>query len=197
MKKESKIYLFKDRQDYIKKITEDNIYNITGEKGSGKSYFGNGKDNLEECVVIHLDPVFTVEGNPKHDYSTEVRNLLLDNFGSPLLPDKYFEEKYYPIIVDYLKNSQKEGYIEGGSLAEIKDISQIKGVVIVKRTGVFKCFLRVLKRDYHNEYFMKEAIQKYGKLGKFMRLKNVIKRRKKIFKTYHEIEKFIERLELY
>ena len=47
MKKESKLYLFRDRSDYIKVITSDNIFNVTGEKGSGKSFFGNMKDELD------------------------------------------------------------------------------------------------------------------------------------------------------
>ena len=99
-------------------------------------------------------------------------------------------------IIKYIGN--KEGYIEGGSIAEIHDISIIKGTVIVKRTGVFKCFIRTIKRDYHNEYFMNEEIKKHGKfIAKFTRLHKVIKRRKKIFKTYHNIEDFINRLEKY
>ena len=37
MSKESKIYLFKDRKDYIKKLTNDNVINVIGTKGSGKT----------------------------------------------------------------------------------------------------------------------------------------------------------------
>ena len=33
----NKIYLFKDQNDYIKKLTDDEITNIIGTKGSGKT----------------------------------------------------------------------------------------------------------------------------------------------------------------
>jgi len=193
--KNNKICLFRDRDDYIKEITKDKVFNITGEKGSGKSYYGNKKD-INNNIVIHLDPIFMPLGSKEHSDSSKVREILVHKFGDKINPDKYFEKDYYKEIVKYIGN--KEGYIEGGSIADIKDISIIKGTVIVKRTGVLKCFIRTIKRDYHNEYFMNEEIKKHGKfIAKFSRLHKVIKRRKKIFKTYHNIEDFIYRLEKY
>ena len=152
--------------------------------------------DVDKNVVIHLDPVFLPVGSKEHGDSSKVREILIHKYGDKINPDKYFEKDYYKEIIKYIGN--KEGYIEGGSIAEIQDISIIKGTVIVKRTGVFKCFIRTIKRDYHNEYFMNEEIKKHGKfIAKFTRLRNVIKRRKKIFKTYHIIEDFIERVENY
>lgn len=44
---------------------------------------------------------------------------------------------------------------------------------------------------------MNIEVEKHGKiLGRFYRLKNITKRRKNIFKKYHEIENIIEQLEL-
>ena len=106
-----------------------------------------------------------------------------------------YEEKYYNIIIEYLKKKKKTGYIEGGSISEIQNVSNLVGTVIVKRTGIFKCFFRTVKRDYNNEYFMKQEIKLHGKFAKITRLYKVIKRRKKIFKSYHSIEQFIDRLE--
>lgn len=197
MSKESKIYILRDRKDYILKITNDKIYNITGEKGSGKSFFGNMKDNDNNCTVIHLDSIFTPEGIKPHESSYKVRENLIKKFGNDLNPNLYFEKKYYDVIVDFLRKEKKEGYIEGISISEIENISNIVGTVVVKRTGVLKCFIRVLKRDYHNEYFMKIAIEKYGKLAKIHRFFDVYKRRKKMFRSYQNIEKFIEKLENY
>lgn len=197
MSKESKIYIFRDRKDYILKITDEKIYNITGEKGSGKSFFGNMKDNDDNCTVIHLDPIFTPEGSKPHESSYKVREILTKKFGNNLNPSLYFEKKYHNVLVEFLRKEKKEGYIEGGSISEVENISNIVGTVVVKRTGILKCFIRVLKRDYHNEYFMKISIEKYGKLGKIHRFFDVYKRRKKMFKSYHNIEKFIEKLENY
>lgn len=199
MTKESKILLFKDKGDYIKKITNDAIFNVTGEKGSGKTYFGSIKDSDNNCAVIHLDPLFSANNAQSQDkdykYTNEMRSILVDKYGKKLDPDKYFESDYYLLIVNYLKNTNKTGYIEGGSISEIENVNKIIGSVVVKRTGVFKCFIRAIKRDYNNNYFMKQEIELHGKFAKIVRLYKVIKRRKKIFKTYHYIEQFIERLE--
>ena len=86
--------------------------------------------------------------------------------------------------------------IEGNVIYDIKPISSLKGTVIVKRTGIVKCFIRTIKRDYPISYFLNQEIEKHGKiLGKFYRLKNIIKRRKNIFKIYHEIENIIDELD--
>ena len=41
MKKNAKIYLLKDRPDYIKKLSDDDIINVIGTKGSGKTTSAN------------------------------------------------------------------------------------------------------------------------------------------------------------
>lgn len=197
MVKESKIYLFRDRVDYIKKITNDDIFNITGEKGSGKSFLGNMKENDSNCVVIHLDSVFIPLGSKEHNFSKEVRELLIEKSGERLMPDVSFEKKYYNIIISYIKQKKKTGYIEGVNIAKMNDVSNIIGTIIVKRTGVLKCFFRTVKRDYNNNYFMEQEVKLNGKLAKITRLYKVIKRREKILKSYHYIERFIERLEKY
>ena len=99
MSKKSKIYILRDRKDYILKITNDKIYNITGEKGAGKSFFGNMKDNDENCTVIHLDPTFTPEGSKPHESSYKIREILIKKFGNNLNPSLYFEKKYYDVLV--------------------------------------------------------------------------------------------------
>lgn len=142
----------------------------------------------------HLDPVFTPLGNKEHDYSKEVRDLLIEKFGRELTA-KDFEKKYYNIIIAYLKNKNKTSYIEGGSIADMQNVLNLVGTVVVKRTSVLKCLLRTIKRDYHNDYFMKQEIELHGKLGKITRLYKVIKRRKKILKSYHSIEQFIDKIE--
>lgn len=195
MSREAKIYLFKDRKDYIKKITDDNIVNITGEKGSGKSYFGNLKDENTDCNVIHLDLIFVPEGNNNHEFSEEIRNILINKFGNDLDSNIYFEPDYYPTMIEYLKSKSKVTFIEGGSIANIYNISSIRGTVIVKRTGVLKCLYRTIKRDYNNKYFMKKETELHGKFARIIRLYKVIKRRKKILKSYHNIERFISSLE--
>lgn len=191
---EHKINFIKDKDDYIKELTKDKIFNVTGEKGSGKTTFGNSI-NEKESVVIHLDWVFDGKGefdDEEENDSRKVREILLKKY-KDLEPDKYFEEKYYDEIVNYINKSKKVGYIEGGSIAEIKDISKIKGTIIVKRTPILKCFIRVVKRDYKNPYFRK-GLNRWGLIKRFI---HVVKRRKKMFKSYKNIENFILQIEDY
>ena len=191
---EHKINFIKDKEDYKKEITKDKIFNITGEKGSGKTTFGNGI-NAKESVVIHLDWVFDGKGefdDKEENDSKKVREILLKKY-KELDVDKYFEEKYYDVIVDYIKKTKKVGYIEGGSISDINDISKIKGTIIVKRTPILKCFIRVVKRDYKNPYFRKGL----NRIGLIKRFFHVVKRRKKMFKSYKNIESFIYKIEDY
>ena len=62
----------------------------------------------------------------------------------------------------------------------------------MKRTSKIKSFIRAVKRDYKNEYFMKLEIEKYGKFGKITRFFKIVKRRKKVFKQCNDIENIIE-----
>ena len=45
------------------------------------------------------------------------------------------------------KNKNKKLLIEGNLILEINPISKLKGTVIIKRTGIIKCFIRTIKRD--------------------------------------------------
>lgn len=189
---EHKINFIKDKSDYIKEITKDNMFNITGEKGSGKTTFGKSV-NEKKSIIIHLDWVFDGKGEFEGENdSIKVRDILLKKYKT-LDIDRYFEEKYYDEIIKYIKKSNKTGYIEGNAIAEIKDLSKIKGTVIVKRTPILKCFIRVVKRDYKNPYFRK-GLNRWGLIKRYI---HVVKRRKKIFKTYKNIEGFILKLENY
>lgn len=55
MSKESKIYLFKDRTDYVKELSSDDIVNIIGTKGSGKTTSSLKYINDDNYIVINCD----------------------------------------------------------------------------------------------------------------------------------------------
>ena len=196
MAKDSKIYLFKDRCDYIKKLTDDNVVNIIGTKGSGKTTSSLKYINDDNYIVINCDRLLELpENNIYEDKELSIiRKMLKDKYGK-ILEGKYFINCYNDII-EYIKYKKKKALIEGNIIQDIEPITLLKGKVIVKRTGIIKCFIRTIKRDYPNEYFMKLEIEKHGKiLGKFYRFKNIVIRRKNIFKIYHDIEKIIDELE--
>ena len=104
----------------------------------------------------------------------------------------------YNDILDFVSKKKKKALIEGNVIYDIKPITLLRGTIIVKRTGIIKSFIRAIKRDYPIKYFLNQEIEKHGKLlGRFYRFKNIIKRRKNIFKIYHEIENIIDDLEAY
>lgn len=194
MSKESKIYLFKDREDYIKELSSDDIVNIIGTKGSGKTTSSLKYINDDNYIVINCDRLLELPGgNEKEDKDLPIIRDMLKNKYGEIKEGKEFINCYNDII-DYIKKKNKKALIEGNIIQDIEPITQLKGKVIVKRTGVIKSFIRAVKRDYPNEYFMKLEIQKHGKLGKFYRFKNIVKRRKNVFKIYHNIESIIDDL---
>lgn len=127
-------------------------------------------------------------------YLPEIKNMLKNKYGEIYNKDKFII--CYNEIINFIKEHNKKAIIEGNVIYDIEPITKLKGTIIVKRTGVIKCFIRAVKRDYPTSYFLNQEIKKHGKiLGRIYRLKNTIKRRKSIFKEYHRIEKIIEDLE--
>ena len=198
MLKESKIYIFKDRKDYVKKITDDDVINIIGTKGSGKTTSTLKYINNDNYIVINCDRLYEMPtGNDIEDeYLSEIKSLLKKKYGK-ICEDSEFINCYNDIL-NFIVKKNKKTLIEGNVIYDIKPITQLKGTIIVKRTGILKCFIRAVKRDYPNKHFLNKEIEKHGTiLGKIYRLKNIIKRRKNVFKIYHEIENIIDELENY
>lgn len=197
MKKNNKLYMFKDRNDYVKKISDDDVVNVIGTKGSGKTTSTLKYINDDDYIVINCDRLLELpEDKLVEDKElSKIRDILKDKYGT-ITEGKEFINCYNDIL-KYIKAKKKKALIEGNIIQDIEPITKLKGTVIVKRTGIIKCFFRAIKRDYPNKYFMNIEIEKHGKiLGRFYRLKNITKRRKNIFKKYHEIENIIEQLEL-
>ena len=198
MSKESKIYLFKDRKDYIKKLTNDNVINVIGTKGSGKTTSTLKYINDDDYIVINCDRLFEMPTDKiiEDKYLTEIKNMLKKKYGKIYEGEEFIN--CYNDILDFVNKKKKKALIEGNVIYDIKPITLLKGTIIVKRTGIVKCFIRTIKRDYPIKYFLNQEIEKHGKiLGRFHRLKNIIKRRKNIFKIYNEIENIIDELEAF
>jgi hypothetical protein len=189
MSKESRILLFKDKHDYQKKITNDEIINVTGSVGSGKSTYGiKYHDNLD-YIVINFDSISSdSELKTLNKDVLELRKVLLKKFGNLKLDEMI----YYSTIVEFINSNNKKGIIEGGHLTHVKNIDDFKGTIVVKRTARFKCAYRTVLRDIKNPYYRKSKtlLEKLKRDWHCIKRFNVIKRH-----TY--IENFIERLEEY
>lgn len=189
MSRESKILLLKDKIDYVKEITDDEITNVTGSVGSGKSTYGIKYHNNKDYIVIGFDSL-SKDNDPDtlNDDILELRSVLLKKYGD-ITKDEIF---YYDDIVNFIKTKHKKGIIEGGHLTHM-NVEKFKGTVIVKRTARLKCYLRSAWRDYKNPVWRKGL----SKIGLIKRFFHCYKRRfHHIFPQKH-IEEFIEELENY
>ena len=128
---ESKIYLFKDKPDYIYKISNDDFINVTGSVSSGKSTYGRKYKNNKDYIVIGFDSISSdKDPDTMNNYILELRKILLKKYNDLTLD----EITYYDDIIDFIKKNNKKGIIEGGHLTHIDDVKKLKGTVIVKRT---------------------------------------------------------------
>lgn len=156
---------FVDKEPYIKKITDDKIINITGESGSGKSYFSNKYINDHNYIVIDTDIVFGEQPSDNKE-SLEIRKLFKNKDKEDLIND--FDNCYNEIL-DYFKNSNKTIVIDSAQFRNMKDITKLKGKVIVMRTCINKCYERCLKRyDMKKPYATLEEKEKFAKKKKGM-----------------------------
>lgn len=188
-----KIRMFKDQEDYVKNLTDDEITNIIGTKGSGKTTESLKYINDDDYIVINCDRLLELPCDEKEDKELAViRELLKEKYGSIKEGENFVD--CYNDIVDYIKNNNKKGLIEGNIIQDINP-ELLKGKIIVKRTAKFNSFKRAVKRDYKNEYFMQLEKEQHKHLYKVIRFYKITKRRKSVFNQAKEIDGIIKKLE--
>ena len=171
---------FIDKKPYIKSITKDKIINITGESGSGKSYYSKKYINDDNYIVIDTDIVFSNKPSNNKE-CVQLREIFKDTPKDYLFTN--FDE-FYLKVLEYFKNSNKIIIIDSAQYRNIKDYSILKGQIIVMRTSIETCYKRVLKRwKSINKNYSEAEFQKYAerKLG--------------MFKWYHSINKFLKNIQ--
>ena len=130
-----------DKDPYIKKITDDNVINLTGESGSGKSYYSTKYKNDDNYIVIDTDNIYD------DNFESELRNIFKNKFGNNLktsLIDNF--DECYDVILNYYKDSGKTIVIDSAQFRNLKDLSKLKGEIIVLRTSMDLCFKRCIDR---------------------------------------------------
>lgn len=170
---------FIDKEPYIKDLTNDKVINITGESGSGKSYFSNKYIKSDNYIVIDTDVVFS-DKLPDNKESIELRTIFND------MPKNYlftnFDE-FYLKVLDYFKDSNKTLVIDSAQYRNIKDYSILKGQLIVMRTSIETCYERTLNRWKTNNIFNEEEYQKFAK------------KKKGIFEWYKSLNEFLKEVD--
>lgn len=188
-----RLSLFKDQKDFEKTLTEDKIINIIWTKGSGKTTTSLPYIKNDDYIVVNCDRLFELPSDEQEDKElSTIRNMLKKKYEQ--LPTGKEFLHCYTDITEYILSKNKKALIEWNVIQSI-DPKRLKGKIIVKRTAVFKSFIRAVKRDYQNQYFMELEKEKHKYLYKLTRLYKITKRRMNIFKTAKEIEKIIECLE--
>lgn len=168
-----------DKDPYIKHITDDQILNITGESGSGKSYATIPYQNDPNCIVIDTDNIF---GN-NIDKENELYKMFINKYKE--LPNIYKEfDIIYKDILEYYKNSEKMLIIDSAQFRNLKDLSLLKGDIIVIRTCINTCYDRCIER-YKEKY--KDVT--YEELIEYQA------RKKDIYKWYIHLNNFLYKLD--
>ena len=175
------VELDNNKEPYIKKLTDDKIINITGESGSGKSYYAQQYQHNDNYIIIDTDDVFaryeTAQG-----YNREFGTYLRAKYAE--LPSLYNDfDLIYTEILTYFKDSSKIIVIDSALLKYIKDISNLRGILIIMRTSVNTCYQRCLERFN----------QRYPDISEEKREKYAM-RKKGIYKWYKKLNSFIEKI---
>lgn len=131
-----------DKEPYIKQISNDKVINLTGESGSGKSYFSKKWINNDDYIVIDTDIVFSNKQSYNRE-SIELRNIFNDKPKDYLFSD--FDE-FYLKTLDYFKDSNKIIVIDSAQYRNMKNVSLLKGQLIVMRTSIDTCYIRSIDR---------------------------------------------------
>ena len=165
-----------DKEPYIKHISSDPIINVTGESGSGKSTLCEEYINDDNYIVIDTDLLYDNSNN----YYKDFRDYLINKYQK--MPDLIKEfDLVYQEIINYYSDSMKWIVIDSAQYRNIGDYSLLKGEVIVLRTCIDTCYRRCLKRfDANHSTF--EMIE-YSK------------RKKNIYKWYHALNHFIDKVD--
>jgi len=181
--RKEKLYITEsiDKDPYIKHITDDNILNLTGESGSGKSTAAMKYHGDPNCIIIDTDQVF---GNHKKDKNNEeLYNYLCKKYVK--LPDLCSEfDKVYTEIVNYYKDKDKMIIIDSAQFRNMSDVSLLKGDIIIIRTCINTCYQRCIDRFKNNK-----------PNATFEELSAYCTKKKNIYKWYHKLNSFIDKVD--
>ena len=171
------INIFIDKNPYIKSITRDKVINLTGESGSGKSYYSNKYMNSDKYIVIDTDIVFGSELTTNKE-SLELRKIFKDKPKDYLINN--FDD-FYMKVLNYYKASKKTIVIDSAQYRNIKNYNILKGEIIVIRTCINTCYKRVLDRykkinnNYDNNEYIKYKTRKKGMFSWYKAINKLLK----------------------
>ena len=177
------INLYIDKEPYIKKITNDNIINLTGQTGSGKSTYANEHFNKNDYLVADTDEILS---DNRFKTTSGINKELGEYFRSkykelPNCGDDF--DLIYNEIINYCSKYNKTIVIDCAQFHCIRDISLLKGTLVVIRTCIDNCYNRTIERfKKNNKEYSEEDLLNY---------KN---KKKAIYKWYKYTNEFLEKI---
>jgi hypothetical protein len=172
--KDNLIDLYKNKNPLIFDISDDDIINITGETGSGKStYTLKHYNDLDKYEVIETDKLFN-ESFEVDKFQLQIRNKIFNKYQDEHYPGGYnlrinfnhFND-VLKIIVNSKKKTNKCLVIDSGQYRHLKNYKLLKGKLIIIRTSVDLSIKRAcmrFKKRYPNatkEEIKNHKIKKY------------------------------------
>lgn len=190
----NKISIFIDQEDIEFLCTNDNIINITGMIGSGKTTTAHKYRKNSNYIVISLDCLY--RGQDRENLNEEtirINRILIEKFPNQD-NEKYFKE-YYHEIVKYINSFDKSitWVLEGQHIYRYLDLKEIKGKLIIKRTCIIKCWKRSIIRHINQ----KKVALKNGQITRKQYYHSIwywIKRRTKQLKYCKDLNKFLGKI---
>ena len=89
-------------------------------------------------------------------------------------------------MINYFKDTGKTIIVDSAQFRNIKDISKLKGTVIIIRTSIDRCYKQCIKRfNDNNPYATDNKKEKYAE------------RKKNIYKWYKGLNTFLEKVDKY
>ena len=180
--RKEKLYIQEDidKDPYIKHISDDLVLNITGESGSGKSTLTKQYKEDENCIVIDTDQVFGKHEPDK--YNKELKEYFKNKYENIDLIDDF--DIFYKETLEYFKHTNKLIIIDSAQLRYLKDLTLLKGDLIVIRTCINTCYERCINRYKENN---KEAT--------FEEIAAFSARKKGMYTWYHNLNRFLDRVD--
>ena len=173
------ITLTQDKEPYIKELTKDKIINLTGESGSGKSYYANQFRNNSNYVIVDTDELFK-KNDDSNTTIKELRMFFKNKYGNNI-PDLIIDfDICYKDIVSFFENSGKTIIVDSAQFRNTKDLSILKGTVIIMRTCIDTCYKRCIDRWIAN-----------NQQGSELEKENYKSKKKRVYDWYHSLNDFM------
>ena len=177
------ISLYVTKEPYQKKLTNDNVINLTGQSGSGKSTYAKENFDTDEYLVIDTDEVLSEKRSlSSTGINKELGTMFRNKYQElPNLSDNF--DLIYKEILNYCKDINKTIVIDCAQFHCIKDISILKGKIIIIRTDIDTCYNRAISRWVkNNPSHSEEELEQF---------KN---KKKPLFKWYKFSNEFIKKI---